>query len=79
MDHHSVTESPAQSSGVQVGVEAIGDVVRRRRLRWYGYVQREGDADWVKGCTVMVVEGTVPAGRPKTTWQNCVSEDLRLL
>ena len=37
-------------------MEAIGD--RRRRLRWYGYVQRKGDADWVKGCTVMVVEGT---------------------
>ena len=24
---------------------------------------------------MMVVEGTVPAGRPKKTWQNCVSED----
>ena len=43
--------------------------------RWNGRVQWEGDADWLKGCTMMVVEGTVPAGRPKKTWQNCVSED----
>ena len=40
---------------------------------------RKGDADWVTGCTVMVVERTVLAGRPKKTWQNCVSENLRLL
>ena len=25
---------------------------------------------------MMVVEGTVPDGRLKKTWQNCVSEDL---
>ena len=46
---------------------------------WHGHVQRKGEADWVKGCTMMVVEGIVPCGRPKKTWQDCVSEDLRLL
>ena len=55
------------------------EAIRRRRLRWIGHVQRKGDSDWVKGCTVMVVVGTMPAGRPKKTWQNCVSEDLPLL
>ena len=39
-----------------VGVEAIGDVIEKRRLRWYGHVHRKGDADWLKGCTMMVVE-----------------------
>ena len=47
-----------------VGVEAIGDVIRRRRLRWYGHVQWKGDTAWVKGCTMMVAEVVVPAGRP---------------
>ena len=37
-----------------------------RRLRCYCHVQQKGDADWVKlGCTVMVVEGTLPAGKAK--------------
>ena len=40
-----------------VGMEAIGDVIRRRRLGWYGHVQWKGAADWVKGCTMMVVRG----------------------
>ena len=62
-----------------VGVEAISDVIRRSRLRWYGHVRWKRDAHWVKGCTMMVVEGTAPIGRPKKTWQNCASEDLPLL
>ena len=51
----------------------IGNVIRRRRLRWYGHVQRKGDADRMNGCTAMVVEGTGPAGMPKKNWQNCAS------
>ena len=67
MEHNSVTVSSSKLRSA-VGVEAIGDVIRRRRLRWYGHVQRKGDADWVKGCTMMSVKGTAPAGRPKKTW-----------
>ena len=63
MDHHSATVSSSKLRS-EVGVEAIGDI---RRQRWCGHVKRKGDADWVKGCTIMVVEGTVPAGRPKKT------------
>ena len=58
---------------------AVADVIRRRILAWYGHVHRKGDADWVKGCTMMVVVRTVPTGRLKKTWQNCVSEDLQLM
>lgn len=63
----------------RVGVEAIGDVIRRSRLRWYGHVERKDDEDWVKGCTKLVVEGTAPVGRPRKTWQNSVSADLNLM
>ena len=42
------------------GAVAIGDVVRRDRLRWHGHVERKDDADYVKACTRMVVEGTAP-------------------
>ena len=41
----------------RLGVEAIGDVVRRCRLRWHGHVERKNDASYVKACTRLVVEG----------------------
>ena len=28
-------------------------------------VERKYDADWVKGCTELVVEGTAPVDRPR--------------
>src|SRR5260221_234143 len=44
----------------RMGVEAIGVVVKRNRLRWFGHVERKDDCDWVKGCTVLEVEGPKP-------------------
>ena len=32
----------------RLGVEAIGDVMRRCRLMWLGHVERKGNADCVK-------------------------------
>src|SRR5260221_10154509 len=47
----------------RMGVEAIGVVVKRNSLRWFGHVERKDDCDWVKGCTVLEVEGPKPRGR----------------
>ena len=33
-----------------VGVELITTVIRSGRLRWYGYVMKKSDEDWVKKC-----------------------------
>jgi len=30
---------------------------RGRFIRWFGHVEREDDADWVKGCMLMEIEG----------------------
>ena len=61
----------------RIGVEAIGVLVRRNRLRWFGHVERKVEDDWVKRCTVMEVEGTRPRGRPKKTWMEVVADDMR--
>src|SRR5260221_9939898 len=61
----------------RMGVEAIGVVVKRNRLRWFGHVERKDDCDWVKGCTVLEVEGPKPGGRPKKTWMEGVKRDMR--
>ena len=51
----------------------------RGRLRWHGHVERKDDADYVKACTRLVVEGKAPVGRPRKTWQNTLSADMHLL
>ena len=55
-----------------LGVAPIGDVLRRYRLRWHGHVERRDDADYVKACTRLVVEGKTSVDRPRKTWQNTV-------
>ena len=42
-------------------------------------MESNGDADGVKACTRFVVEGTAPVVRPRKTWQNTLSADMRLL
>ena len=52
--------------------------MRKWILRWYGHVERKDNADYVKACTRLVVEGTVRVGRPRKTWQNTLSADIHL-
>lgn len=60
----------------RIGVEAINDVMRRNRLRWFGHVERKLDDDWVKRCMNLDVGGLRPRGRPKKTWKETVNNDL---
>ena len=48
-----------------VGVEPITTVIRSGRLRWYGYVIRKSDENWVKKIMEFRVEGRRRVGRPK--------------
>ena len=52
--------------------------MRRGRLRWYGRVERKGDASCVKACARFVVEGAAAVGRPKTR-PVCLPADMYLL
>ena len=49
------------------------------RLRWHSHVERKDDADYVKACSRLVVEGKAPVGRSMKTWQNTLSADMCLL
>ena len=44
----------------RLGIEAIKDVVRRNRLRWFGHVERKEDSSWVKKCMTVEVDGKDP-------------------
>ena len=62
-----------------MGVERIGDVTRRGRLRWFGHVRRRDENEWIKKLCELEVQGRKPAGRPKKTWTNVVEKDLKAL
>ena len=63
----------------RTGIEPVGVVMMRSRLRWFGHVERKEGTDWVKKCREVVVEGRAPVGRPRKTWQETVNEDMRQL
>jgi len=49
------------------------------RLRWFVYVERKDDNNWVKCCITWEVEGIRQRGRPKKTWWDCVKNDMESL
>ena len=62
-----------------MGIEAIGSVLKRNRLRWFGHVERKDKEDWVRRCMYMEVEGARARGRPRRTWLEVVRIDMREL
>jgi len=62
-----------------LGICEVAEVVRRGRLRWFGHVERMNGDNWVSACRDIKMEGVRGRGRPKKTWQDCVSEDMKRL
>ena len=57
----------------------IRDVMRKRRLEWFGHVcRREEDQD-VRRVFEMKIDGSRGRGRPKQRWYDTVKADLREL
>jgi hypothetical protein len=46
----------------------VTNIVRCNRLRWFGYVERKTEDDWVKKYQSVEVEGKVGRGRGRKTW-----------
>jgi len=62
----------------RLGIEAIGQVLRRGRLRWLGHVLRKEENDWVRKSMNIIVVGNRGRGRPKLTWGKVVERDMNL-
>ena len=61
-----------------VGVKPIVDVMRQRRLRWFGHIERREDNSWLKKVQILAVDGHSGRGRPRKTWEHVIMEDLRV-
>ena len=72
-----------QVSSVQVasrcGVEVLENVLRRRRLRWFGHVKRRDEGDPLRRVGELIVEGRRPPGRPRKSWKKTIEEDMRVV
>ena len=61
------------------GVDQVEDMLRRRRLRWYGHVKRRPETDPLSRVTNLNVAGRRPPGRPRKSWMRTVEEDMRFV
>ena len=59
----------------QLGIEDLDLILKERRLRWYGHVQRSNGA--IKSAYDIQVEGKRRLGRPKMTWKQLTERDRR--
>ena len=55
-----------------LGLEPVGLMIKKSRLRWFEHFERKDDNDYVKRCIKWEVEGIKLRGRMKKTWWDCV-------
>ena len=60
---------------VRLGIEDLDLILKERRLRWYGHVERSNGA--VKTVFDIQVDGKRGPGRPKMTWKQLTERDCR--
>ena len=60
---------------VRLGIEVLGLILKERRLRWYGHVERSSGA--IKIAFDIQVDGKRGPGRPKMTWKQLTERDCR--
>ena len=58
-------------------LDSISECMQKRRLCWFGHVERKDDGDWVKKCRTMRLEGAAVKGRPRKTWDEVIKSDLK--
>ena len=60
-------------------ISTVVDRIRKRRLQWYGHVQRMNSNRIASNALHTRVVGTRSVGRQKKCWQDNITEDLGIL
>ena len=61
----------SNDSNKRLNVEAVTDVVRQGRLRWFGHLKHKDSNDWVSFCRSFEVVGAKCEDRSRKTWGKC--------
>ena len=56
-------------------LEDLDLILRDRRLRWFGHVERSSGA--IRTACIIQIDGRPRAGRPKLTWKKLTERDCR--
>src|SRR6266581_8951505 len=62
----------------RLGLEEVGAVLRRGRLRWFGHLVHKNASDWVSACRSIAVVGSRLWRRGKKSWSECVKSDMKI-
>ena len=62
---------------MRTGQETAKNVVRKRRMRWYGHVVRMDKERWPHIVNDWKPEGKRPVARPKQRWMDIIEKDLK--
>ena len=69
-------EVPMESLYTKLGIQEVGDALRTKCLRWYGYVGRT--FSWTNSITSIAIPGPRGRGRPRKSWSECVKADVEV-
>ena len=58
-------------------MRSIEELMRDKRRRWYGHVERSDDDSWISQCRELPeVEGGGKVGRPPKSWNEVLKNDF---
>ena len=60
----------------RLSLQPLESRLRIYQLIWYRHVERS--ESWIKRCNKIVVSGCQDRGRPRKSWKESVTDDLRL-
>jgi hypothetical protein len=69
-------ETPSDKLLEKLGLNDITTVLRCRRLRWAGHVERAPQDTGISMVRNLTVPGKKGRGRPRKTWEECVKKDI---
>ena len=75
MLNHNTANIRSTELLAQHGTEDLDFILKERRLRWYGHVERSNRA--VKTAFDIQIVGKRGPGRPKMTWKQLTERDCR--
>ena len=73
LEKHKTNESIRQEANVM----SVLDLMRRRRLQWFGHMCRREEDDDIRRVHEMRVEGRRSRGRPKYRWKDTISNPVQ--